>query len=275
MDWSLVLISQGITSTIQEPGDQPFWRLEVAEEEYPNAIEVIRQYRLENRHWAWRKDLPVSGFLFDWASLAWVLLITVFYWASVKNGAFKQVGLMDVAAVSGGEWWRLFTAVWLHGDIAHLAGNASLGVVLLGLAMGLYGTGVGLLAAYLSGVGGNLLVWLVASGPRFSLGASGLVMGCVGLLAAQPFASWGRRRRRLRLLFVGIAGGTMLFVLLGLGPGTDVMAHFGGFVSGFLLGRAGAWLRYKPESGPINVAAGILFALLTLGPWLLAVLGQG
>ena len=28
----------------------------------------------------------------------------------------------------------------------------------------------------------------------------------------------------------------MLFVLLGLEPGTDVVAHFGGFVSGLILG---------------------------------------
>jgi rhomboid protease GluP len=270
MDWSLVLISQGIPSTILEQGEDATWQLEVAEEDYPRAMESINQYLQENRHWAWRREFPVQGFLFDWGALAWVFLILVFYWAGIQSDAFKRAGMMEVLAVSGGEWWRLFTAVWLHGDIAHLAGNATIGLVLLGLAMGLYGTGTGLLAAYLAGIGGNLLVWAIAPGPRWSLGASGLVMGCVGLLAAQPFSAWGTGRHRLRLLMVGIAGGIMLFALLGLGPGTDVMAHFGGFITGIFLGRLCAWLRIKSESSAINLLAGATFAALTLLPWLIA-----
>ena len=38
--------------------------------------------------------------------------------------------------------------MWLHADVGHFATNATFGLVLLGLVMGRYGTGVGLLAAH-------------------------------------------------------------------------------------------------------------------------------
>jgi len=57
--------------------------------------------------------------------------------------------------------------------------NAGFGLVLLGLAMGVYGTGVGLLAALLAGAGGNAAAWLIDPGHR-SLGASGMVDGLPG-----------------------------------------------------------------------------------------------
>ncbi len=87
---------------------------------------------------------------------------------------------MDGAAVAHGQWWRLFTAIWLHADLAHLATNATIGLLLLGLAMGRYGTGAGLLAAYLAGAGGNLVAGLISLQPHRSLGASGMVIGCLG-----------------------------------------------------------------------------------------------
>src|ERR1035437_10950698 len=89
------------------------------------------------------------------------------------------------AALAHGEWWRLFTATWLHADLAHLAMNMVFGFLFLGLVMGRYGPGVGLLAAYLAGVGGNLAAWLVYGENHRGLGASGVVMGALGLLTIQ------------------------------------------------------------------------------------------
>src|SRR5574340_1395553 len=176
MDWSLVLVSQGIETTIVRTEDDGGWGLEVAAADYTNALRTLRQYRLENRGWPWQQVVFRSGFLFDWGSLAWCLLVSLFFWLSTRTD-LQSPGLMDGAAVAHGQWWRLFTAMWLHADPAHLATNATIGLVLLGLAMGRYGTGVGLLVAYLAGAGGNLIAWLASLQPHRSLGASGLVMG--------------------------------------------------------------------------------------------------
>jgi rhomboid-like protein, plant len=147
--------------------------------------------------------------------------------------------------------------------------NASLGLVLLGLTMGNFGTGVGLLAAYLAGAGGNLATWLIVAEHR-SLGASGMVMGCVGLLAAQTISYRHGMPQKLKYALGGLMTGALLFALLGLSPNSDVLAHLGGFVSGILLG---ALLLIRPNltrNTAANVLAGITFCGLVVLPWWLA-----
>jgi membrane associated rhomboid family serine protease len=169
--------------------------------------------------------------------------------------------------VSQGQWWRLFTAVWLHADVGHLAANATLGLMLLGLVMGRYGVGVGSLAAYFAGVVGNVGSWLLAWGAHSSLGASGMVMGCVGLLAAQSIPLPPRPALPRRRLLSGVVAGLMLFLLLGLGPGTDVVAHVGGFLAGLLLGAGLAQAPGLAGRGTVNLASGFVLAGLILIPW--------
>jgi rhomboid protease GluP len=268
MDWSLVLVSQGIETTIA-PDDGTGWGLLVARGDYDKALEAIRQFRIENRGWPWQQQVFRPGFLFDWGRLAWVALVSFFFWLSTRLD-LQSAGIMDSARVGHGEWWRLFTAVWLHADLAHLGSNATLGLVLLGLAMGRYGTGVGLLAGCLTGAGGNGAAWLVASETHRSLGASGMVMGCLGLLAVQSFSLWKQTSYAAKYIYSGIFAGVMLFVLLGLAPGTDVMAHLGGFVTGLLLGAALMRAPGFTQSAAANLLSGLFFALLVIIPWWLA-----
>ncbi len=158
---------------------------------------------------------------------------------------------------------------FLHADLGHLASNAGIGFVLLGLAMGRYGTGIGLLAALLAGVGGNLTTWVIDKN-HLSLGASGMVMGALGLLAAQSVSSWRKNPIALKLIITGIAAGIMLFVFMGLSPQSDVMAHFGGFVSGLLLGIILAQFPLLAQNTVANILAGAIFCLLVISVWILA-----
>jgi hypothetical protein len=59
----------------------------------------------------------------------------------------------------------------------------------------------------------------------------------------------------------------MLFALLALTPGTDVMAHLGGFLCGLLLGLMLSLvpeIAHKPRA---NLLTGLLFAILVIVPW--------
>jgi len=267
MDWSLVLISQGIESTVDFSEDTG-WGLILATAEHQPALNILEQYRAENRHWPWRQKISSRGVLFDWASLGWVLLIGAFFWIQTHgDSSFRDAGLMDAVAVSHGQWWRLFTAIFLHADAGHFALNASIGLFLLGLTMGNFGTGFGLLAAYLAGAGGNIATWLIYTNGHLSLGASGMVMGCVGLLASQATVAAAQRARRWRYLAGGIAAGMMLFASLGVSPGSDVLAHFGGFVSGLVLGCLLLLTPRLGRSTTANVFAGIAFGALVILPW--------
>ena len=134
--------------------------------------------------------------------------------------------------------------------------------------MGRYGPGVGLLAAYFAGVGGNLLAWLVYGETHRGLGASGVVMGALGLLAIQSVSLLKRRNANtFRLFASGILAGVLLFVFLGVSPGTDVVAHLGGFVTGLLLGLILALAPHFNHRPLVNLTAGILFAALVILPW--------
>ena len=267
MDWSLVLASQGIEHAIDRD-EAAGWTLSVAEADHEKALAQIRQYRLENRHWRWRRPVFQPGLFFDWSCLAWVGLNILFFGWSEARAGLRLTGMTDGAALAHGEWWRLFTATWLHADLAHLAMNAVFGFVFLGLVMGRYGPGVGLLAAYLAGAGGNLAGWLVRDVNQRGLGASGVVMGALGLLTVQSAALLQRRSANtFRLFASGIFAGVLLFVFLGVSPGTDVVAHLGGFITGLLLGSLLALAPRLTRLPRINLAAGILFAALVILPW--------
>ncbi len=270
MDWSLVLASQGIEHVLEHT-DETGWALAVEERDYEKSLATIQQYRLENAHWRWRRPIFQPGFFFDWSSVGWVLLIVGFFWWSEERADLRSLGMMEISALSHGEWWRLFTATWLHANIAHLAMNAVFGFLFLGLAMGRYGPGVGLAAAYLAGVGGNLADWLVYNSSQSSLGASGVVMGALGLLAV-PSAGLLRKRkgRAVKLVAGGLLSGLLLFSLVGVSPEADVVAHVGGFISGILLGLGLSAVPKLGQRPVVNVSAGTLFVALIVLPWLRA-----
>jgi membrane associated rhomboid family serine protease len=204
-------------------------------------------------------------------SLAWAALLVFFHWATYARPALRDAGVMASNAVHGGEWWRVFTAITLHADVAHLAENLSIGIVLFGLAMGRYGTGTGLLASYLAGVCGNLVSLWFSAKPFQGLGASGMVMGALGLLAAQTVPSSGRAVIPMTRKLAGVGAALLLFILYGLSPGTDTAAHFGGLVAGLILGIILVRMPHKYcTSLMVNVITGSLLLGVVSGTWWLA-----
>jgi membrane associated rhomboid family serine protease len=265
MDWGLVLMSQGIEATIDDGAEDGLgWGLWVASADHPAAMRVIRLYQWENRHWHWRQPLPWRGFHFDWKILFWGLLLVVLHGGDhLRGGDLQNAGEMDNAAVRAGQWWRIFTAMLLHADIAHLVSNVSLGMVFLGLAMGRYGSGWGLLAAYLAGAAGNLAGLMIYRDPHFGLGASGMVMGGLGLLAAQSVTLLRQGSVARKYVVRALMAGVILFALFGLDPTTDVLAHFAGFVAGLVLGGIlmslpSSWLNRKTDAAAAILLAGLL-----------------
>src|SRR2546423_6069375 len=184
MDWSLVLLSQGIESVVAQ--SESGWTLLVEPQDHPRALAALRQYQLENRGWHWRQRMSWPQVTFHWGAVAWCLLLALFHWLNDVSGShLKSVGVMEGSAVVSGAWWRLFTATMLHFDLAHLMANVAIGFPVLGLAMGRYGPACALLAAYLAGAAGNVAALTLRTHPYHGLGASGMVMGGLGLLTIQ------------------------------------------------------------------------------------------
>ncbi len=152
-------------------------------------------------------------------------------------------GALYAPSVREGEWYRLLTHLFLHGDIWHL-GNNMLILFCLGNALEHYIGKISYIAIYfLSGILAGLGSIMYNTGEMVSVGASGAVFGVVGAMAWLAIRHKGRLEgftvpRMLIFLLMSVYAG---FV----DQGIDNAAHMAGLVAGFLL----AVLIYrKPET---------------------------
>jgi rhomboid protease GluP len=103
--------------------------------------------------------------------------------------AFIELGAVYTPLLNEGEWWRIFTAQFLHWGATHLAFNM-LGLWLLGRTVEAMIGFTRYIALYLvCGAGGMLIAWgasLIGSDPHpvILVGASASVLGLVGAQAA-------------------------------------------------------------------------------------------
>ena len=272
LDWSLVLLSQGIESILERVPEADGWRLVVGGNDSQRALQALRQYRTENRAPVWRQRVAWTGLIFDWRNLAWfLLLIVIFVLGETRFSFLRGAGVMDSRAVWSGQWWRLFTAITLHRDLPHLVSNITVGIVLLGLALGSFGSGIGLLACYLAGVAGNVAGLFLHAGGHRSLGASGMIFGALGLLSGQMIGMVHSGLTARQLTLRGLLSGLLFLVLFGLNPDTDIVAHIGGFLTGvFLGGLLALWAKHLTESALANRLGEVLCGGLVGLTWWLA-----
>ena len=272
MDWSLVLASQAIGVSIHHDTDQDRWSLGVESADVGRAIAAIRQYEVENRRKFWRQRVPVAGIVFHRGVAVWLAFLVMVFWLARSNpGRLAEAGLMDSRAVLLGEWWRLFTAVTLHLDAAHLIANLTAGGLLLGMAMASLGPGRVLLLTFIAGAAGNLAGLLIYGPDHRALGASGMVLGALGLMTAESAMQGAEAGVRILSARGALLGGLLLFVLLGLNPSADVVGHVGGFVAGLVFGLASSKANVASSAGAkLNVICLAILSALVAATWTLA-----
>ena len=142
------------------------------------------------------------------------------------------------------QYWRLFTACFMHFGMAHLVNNM---LVLFALGDPVereLGHLPYLVIYLLSGIGGNIFsAWynLRIGEIAISAGASGAVFGVMGMLLWMVMRRGGTfSGMPLNRLIASIA----LSIYLGMSEGgVDVAAHVGGLICGFVL----CILLYRPE----------------------------
>jgi membrane associated rhomboid family serine protease len=140
-----------------------------------------------------------------------------------------------------GQYWRLFTAGFLHGDILHIGFNMWCLWSLGRLSERLFGKWQTLAIYMLTGVGGALLS--IAYDPaRRELGASGAIFGIVGaVIAGLKFGDLNISAGEKRAISSSVISFAVLNFVLGMSnismfANVDNMCHLGGFVTGLLIG---------------------------------------
>ena len=163
-----------------------------------------------------------------------------------------------------GQWWRLFTYMFLHGGFFHIAMNMWCLWNLGALSESLYGRFTYAGIYLITGVAGGLAS--VGWNPNvLSVGASGALFGLTGALIASFYLG------EFSLSGIPIKGtlSSLLFFAgfsLFLGkvvPGIDNACHVGGLVSGLILGALIA-LAAPEHDKPLPRAGVLLFAVVLL-----------
>lgn len=274
LEFALVLDAVGIACEVLPWEDR--FAVVVHVRDADAAREELRLYRREQ--WGLRSvggdrlrvnDGLVTACLFGVTILSFDIL--------QRNHAFSldwwHAGMSQAALVRGGEWWRVFTALALHADTLHLAGNIVFGLIFGFLAGGVLGWGLALSGMLLAGALGNFLDSVIRVPEHTSIGASTAVFAAIGILAAY---AWTRRQRRINR-WVPLGGGVALLAFLGMsGESTNVVAHVLGFGAGCLFGIVFGALELRGLLVPwhkngLAVAALVLFAVA----WTLALLAHG
>lgn len=158
---------------------------------------------------------------------------------TIDGNAFSALGGIGRALfLQQHEWWRFLTAPWLHGSLDHLVGNLIVLAVVGTMLERLVGR-AWLAAAFFAGAWGGSIGTLVLSGSNIgaSIGASGAIMGLLGLLFTLSYHDEaddrGRRFRRFALFFLIPA---LAPSVPHNGVQIDIGAHFGGVVAGSAVG---------------------------------------
>jgi rhomboid protease GluP len=141
--------------------------------------------------------------------------------------------------------WRFVTACFLHANLLHIGFNMWVLVDLGPTVEELYGSARFFFLYIVCGIGGYILsssspyigllraLGIASSGS--SIGASGAIVGLIGILLA---ITYRRRSAGMQQLRSQLFRWVIYLVLWGFFfPGIDNMAHLGGGITGFILGK--------------------------------------
>ena len=146
----------------------------------------------------------------------------------VKFGA-----LVPILVIEEGEYYRIVTAMFLHGGFLHLLSNSFVLYYIGAYMERLVGPKKYLLIYMISGIISSIFVLFLASDLSVTIGASGAIFGVIGGLLVLTFLrkEWfsDHAIRTIRQLII------INVVITFLVPNISIPGHMGGLIAGILL----------------------------------------
>ena len=169
------------------------------------------------------------------AVLVVMYLVETVMGGSTSGTVLMRLGAMNNLAVAEHhQFWRLFTAQFLHIGWLHLASNAVMIYYLGQYLEPIIGSWRFLGIYLLSGVGGNMLSFAVGNDYSIAAGASTALFGLLGAV----IALYVRNRNLPFIEQLGKMSIALAVINLGLDlfiKDIDILGHVGGLISGFFL----------------------------------------
>lgn len=214
------------------------------------------------------------------AFLAWLIFIPLIIWHGYRAGVWHTpelftssdkwllLGDLDKIRLSlYHEYYRAITALTLHADAAHLAGNIFFGSIFLLIISRLIGPGRAVLFTIIGGIGGNLLSSLIHNGDYASIGFSTALFAAVGIMGGVLLC----RATEKRKLLIYTGGAIALLAMLGTeGDNTDYAAHICGLFCGFICGLYEGWREKSRLSALSQTVAFLIAIFIPVLAWLAA-----
>ena len=200
---------------------------------------------------------------------AYVLTLVLDPAGAVHSGALltpSQSALLAAGATGSvpwrlGAWWTVITAIYLHGNLLHLAFNLISLRVLWPPVEEHYGPARTMVIFTAGGVVGFLASNFV--GYPLTLGASGAIFGLLGAMVA-----YGQKRGGTFGAMMLRQWGLLALLLFAYGFWVDTVnnvAHAGGFIGGAAAGLLIALAEHKAETGLDQLLAAACMGLTLLG----------
>ena len=150
------------------------------------------------------------------------------------------------------EYWRLFTAMFLHGGLLHIAFNMYALYLGGSFLEALAGKGKYLAIYLVAGLAGNVAVYLLASPFSVTIGASTAIFGVFGALFVYSLhnrdSAAGRALRSMGTVIL------INLVITFLIPGISWQGHIGGLVGGVARRRGAHVVRAARPARPVGRA---------------------
>ena len=181
------------------------------------------------------KNIPVLTYTLIAINVIIFLIETAFGGSDSSEVAIKFGAQTTPLVLEQGEWFRLFTAMFLHFGFEHLFGNM-VALFAIGTYVEEYFGKLKFVIIYItSGLAGNLFTLLIEKNTganTVSAGASGAVFGIVSCIL---IFTLDRKTRAYFPINRAIAGIALMFIPGILDKSINFYAHIGGFLMGLLL----------------------------------------
>lgn len=184
--------------------------------------------------WLTRKPSPQAWLWTAW-SVVLLLVGSVMYWQNF-HGAADWMPASYQNVFNNGQWWRLWTTLFSHGDVGHLLSNSLLFSIFGYFLIGYFGPWMFPVAAFAFGGLTNAIV-LTGYPPQVNLiGVSGVVYWMGGVWLVLYFLLDQQRTRLQRSLrSIGVAL-SVFMPTTAFDPQVSYQAHFVGFLLGLAFG---------------------------------------